>query len=219
MSNYSAEGFNPERIRALKIGMETTLGSRIRAAAIFDRDYRSEAECETVRDQCATFCDQIAIHKRKELENFLLVPPALDRAIERRQSDRFRRTGKKPEQVAPSAEVLDRFALERENDVEAQLIDSRRRFARSQSSGTHDTSLVKASLAEFKQRWRNVANRYEMIPGKEALSYLNNYLQDTLGLNITIPAIIDAMSSAEVPAEIQRLIENLAKFGALKPHQ
>ena len=58
-----------------------------------------------------------------------------------------------------------------------------------------------------------------MIPGKEALSYLNNYLQDTLGLNITIPAIIDAMSSAEVPAEIQRLIENLAKFGALKPHQ
>ena len=58
-----------------------------------------------------------------------------------------------------------------------------------------------------------------MIPGKEALSYLNNYLQDTLGLNITIPAIIDAMSSAEVPAEIQRLIENLAKFGALKPPQ
>ena len=38
------EGFNPERIRSLKIGMETTLGGKIKAAAILDRDYRSESE-------------------------------------------------------------------------------------------------------------------------------------------------------------------------------
>jgi putative AbiEii toxin of type IV toxin-antitoxin system len=32
------EGFNPERIRSLKQGMETTLGGKISAAAIFDKD-------------------------------------------------------------------------------------------------------------------------------------------------------------------------------------
>jgi hypothetical protein len=32
------DGFNPERVRNLKIGMETTLGGKILAAAILDKE-------------------------------------------------------------------------------------------------------------------------------------------------------------------------------------
>ena len=49
------EGFNPERIRSLKMGMETTLGRRIAAAAIFDRDYRGSDECEFIVAECGGF--------------------------------------------------------------------------------------------------------------------------------------------------------------------
>ena len=38
------KGFNPERVRSLKVGMETTLGGKINAAVIFDRDYRCVEE-------------------------------------------------------------------------------------------------------------------------------------------------------------------------------
>jgi predicted ATP-dependent endonuclease of OLD family len=38
------EGFNPERARVLKEGIELTLGTSIKAAALLDRDYRSDAE-------------------------------------------------------------------------------------------------------------------------------------------------------------------------------
>ena len=38
------DGFNPERIRSLKVGMETTLGTRILAAALLDKDYRCDRE-------------------------------------------------------------------------------------------------------------------------------------------------------------------------------
>jgi predicted ATP-dependent endonuclease of OLD family len=51
------EGFNPERIRSLKIGMEATLGGNVLAAAILDRDYRSAAESEAITSACRSFCN------------------------------------------------------------------------------------------------------------------------------------------------------------------
>lgn len=67
------EGFSPERMRSLKVGMETTLGGKIMAAAVLDRDYRSVAECEYIKSACKEFCAYIAIHSCKEVENYLLV--------------------------------------------------------------------------------------------------------------------------------------------------
>ncbi|MGB6541297.1 MAG: ATP-binding protein [Xanthobacteraceae bacterium] len=81
------EGFNPERIRVLKIGMETTLGGKIAAAAILDRDYRSDVELSAIAKECSSFCELVAIHESKEIENFLLVPAAIDRAATRRIND------------------------------------------------------------------------------------------------------------------------------------
>jgi energy-coupling factor transporter ATP-binding protein EcfA2 len=77
------DGFNPDRIRTMRTGMETTLGTTIRAAAVLDRDYRSDSECESLSAECRKFCDYVTILKRKEIENFLLVPGAMDRAAER----------------------------------------------------------------------------------------------------------------------------------------
>lgn len=78
-------GFNPERIHNLKDGIETTLGSKIITAAILDRDYRSDEECEVIANECRNFCDFVVIHQRKEIENFLLVPSAIDRAINKKK--------------------------------------------------------------------------------------------------------------------------------------
>ena len=86
-------GFNPERIRNLKDGMEITLGSQIRATAVLDRDFRSEEERESIEKACKSFCEHVFIHKRKEVENFLLVPSALDRAAGRKLADQIRRGG------------------------------------------------------------------------------------------------------------------------------
>lgn len=73
------EGFNPERMRNLKAGMEQTLGSPVSAAAILDRDYRPDEERAAIKRSCEEFCDLVVIHDSKEIENFLLVPDAIDR--------------------------------------------------------------------------------------------------------------------------------------------
>lgn len=75
------EGFNPEKAKNIKAGMELTLGEKISAAVVFDRDYRSQEECESIKVACEKFCDLAKLHDCKEIENFLLVPSALDRAV------------------------------------------------------------------------------------------------------------------------------------------
>lgn len=70
----TAEGFNPERVRNLREGMAITLGSRIRTAVIFDRDFRSNTEVEKIEADCASFCDLVHIHRCKEVEIFCWSP-------------------------------------------------------------------------------------------------------------------------------------------------
>lgn len=86
------EGFNPDRAKILIEGIELTLGSRVRTVAVLDRDFRSMAECDSVSLEARSFNDWARVHARKELENFLLIPGALDRAIERRVADREKRS-------------------------------------------------------------------------------------------------------------------------------
>ena len=88
------EGFNPDRIRSLKSGIETALGGRVLAAAVLDRDYRSEGERRAISDACRGFCDYVTIYERKEIENFVLVPEAIDRAATRRLADRIDALGR-----------------------------------------------------------------------------------------------------------------------------
>lgn len=208
------EGFNPERIRSLKAGMETTLGGKIMAAVVLDRDYRCDAECETIADGCKSFCDYVTIHRRKEIENFLLVPAAIDRAAARKVVDQARRTGCSAQYTDDTAEILDEFATSRESHVTAQYLDSRKKFVRAHSPGIHAATVDEASLTEFRHVWKDSNSRLQVIPGKEAMSAINQRLQDRFSISVTPTAIIDAMTSQEVPDEMQQLIREIAQFAS-----
>jgi len=209
-------GFNPDRIRSLKEGMETTLESGILAAAILDRDYRSDEECEEIENKCRDFCEYVEILDRKEIENFVLVPSAIDRAARRRISDQVRRTGKEIEYVSEAAVILDEFAADKKSSVEAQFLSHHRRFARSRRTKADDAQIDVESLEKFEGLWSDPVERYKLIPGKEAISAVNEYLQDSYGVSVTPAAIIDAMHVDEIPSEMRELVEELVLFASLR---
>lgn len=208
------DGFNPERIRVLKVGMETTLGGKIVAAAILDRDYRSDVELALIAQECNSFCELVAIHERKEIENFLLVPPAINRAAARRVSDQSKRTGHAMEYLSDAATILDGFAVQKKSYVMSQYLAERRRFERVHSPTMHETMINEVVLNEFEESWRNVSKRLALIPGKEAISHLNQHLQHEYGVSLTPTAIIDAMRNDEIPTKIQKLVRDLSEFSA-----
>jgi energy-coupling factor transporter ATP-binding protein EcfA2 len=211
------QGFNPERIRSLKLGMETTLGTKIVAAAILDRDYRSKGECSEIIKECSVFCDYCVVHSRKEIENFLLAPDALDRAAASKVGDHGRRSGRQLG-FKPCAEaVLRDFCDAKKSYVFSQTISERRRFERVNAPGRSEAEIAEQALNELEHEWQSLDGRLALIPGKEALSSLNQFLQGQYGVCLTSTAVIAAMRLDEVPHELEELMTTLKEFSAKSP--
>jgi predicted ATP-dependent endonuclease of OLD family len=206
------EGFNPQRIRQLKEGIETALGGEIQAAAILDRDYRSDAERDAISVACREFCSFVAIHARKEIENFLLVPSALDRAAAEKVADRARRCGQKQDYACNAREILNNFAVGKKNYIIAQCLAKRKQFERKNKPELDEASFNEASLKEFNENWEMFESRMSLIPGKEAMSYLNQEIQQKHAISITSSAIIDAMKDDEILSEVRDLISAIDRF-------
>jgi len=211
------EGFNPERIKNLKKGMEATLGGKIAAASILDRNYRCENECLEVKRRCSNFCDVAHVHACKEVENFLLVPSAIDRAATTKVADRAKRTGVSVTYEVCATELLKEFGDDKRNFVTSQCLAAGVRFAKSASPGVDSATINEATLAEFSARWEDPLLRLKMLPGKDALSFLNQQLQARYSISITPTSIIDAMKKDEVPEEMKDLITRLGEFAKIKP--
>lgn len=212
----AVEGFNPERIRSLKAGMETTLGAKIAAAAILDRDYRSDAEVASIERGCKEFCDCVIIHGRKEIENFLLVPAAIDRAAARRVADQAARSEKVAEYVPFAEDLFGLFALNRKSYLMSQYLADRKKFERVNSPKLNEATVNEAALNEFENMWGDKQNRLKMVPGKEAMSIFNQKLQERYGVSITPTGIIDAMTLEELPREMKKLVEVLTEFSLMR---
>ncbi|ANL26472.1 hypothetical protein AMC90_CH00597 [Rhizobium phaseoli] len=211
------EGFNPERIKHLKAGVETTLGSKIHAAAILDRDYRSAEECDYIENKCRDFCAFVAIHRRKEIESFVLVPKAIDRAIAHRLLEQAKRSGRDVKHVG-EIDILPRllkFCEEKKNYVSAQYVSSRTLFEKTNPSGRHPAKYTEIALQEFDENWKEGDRCFELVPAKDALSILNAYIAEKFGISITASAIIDAMHADEIPRDMANLVEELEKFSKL----
>ncbi|MCM2473011.1 AAA family ATPase [Rhizobium sp. CG5] len=208
------EGFNPERIKNLKAGMEATLGGKIKAAAILDRDYRSTGECQRIKNKCEEFCDLAVVHQRKEIESYLLISSAINRAVKQRLIEQEKRSGKAKElveNVDVSARLAE-FCEEHKNYVSAQYLDFRSRFEKENPSGRHSATINEELLKEFEQLWKDENLRSGLVPAKDALSAINKYISDEFGVSVTANAIIEAMHADEVPKEMADLVNDLSEF-------
>jgi hypothetical protein len=207
-----AGGFNPAKARAFKEGVEETLGTKISAALVFDRDYRSEDE---VSEQLASFrkyCDYAHIHSRKELENFLLVPDAIDRAIATRVSQRGERTGEITSYSGSIRQQLEIITAEMKNNLLGQLLTRRPALEEKAKQESHPSTVATNILAQFDNKWVDLDSRLQIVHGKDVLAALNEHLQSTWQINLTATQIIDAMQPDEIPEEMKKIVSALAAF-------
>jgi hypothetical protein len=47
------------------------------------------------------------------------------------------------------------------------------------------------------------------VPGKRVLSLLNDYLQETFSVSVSVSSIADAFEAAEVPEEVAAILRKL----------
>jgi len=150
------------------------------------------------------------VHERKEIENYLLIPAVLDRAIARAALDRATRIGESVEQLPCSDDLLRTLTEALRDEVQSQYIARRTTYLR--STGRDLADITRETLAWFTPRWNDLTARMTIVPGKDVLKVLREHLQRVYGLSLTDARIVDAFHKDEVPNNMQQLVNALELF-------
>lgn len=203
-----------QRITTLAEGIGQALGTQLMIGAVYDRDYYCAEEIKAVRDSLSHGLALSHVHTRKEIENYLLIPAALDRAITRAAADRVARTGDKNVELIQSMDLLDAITSPLKDYVQSQLIARRTNFLR--STGRDAADLTRETLILFSERWDNLDTRLEIVPGKEVIRLFRDKVRETLGISLSDARIVDAIHRDEIPADLQQLLVSLDEFRAMQ---
>ena len=166
------------------------------------------------------FSDSLAfahIHRRKELENYLLESDAAGRALERQLQEHNKRSEDKVQCNEKAQAIFEAVSTPMKHRVYAQFIARRTAYEKSINPGLDGATITQALLDEFEERWATWDMRRDLVPGKEFLSQVNQYLQEHYRITLTPAAIIAAMLPHEVPDDIRRLIDQLERFRKQSP--
>ena len=208
----SVEGFQPARLLAMKEGIERTIGFEIKSGVIFDKDYRSDEEIADLLTELSIANDFAHIHSCKELENFLLIPEAIEKSIINRIKDRKIRVGQAKDFEEPILDVLNRISVEFKIETQSQLLAHQIKYGRKRNPTVDDSTMNTKILTNFDLKWSTIEVRLKMICGKEYMSKLNSYLQDNYKVTITTSNIISCLNMRNSPNEVKEILNMIDRF-------
>lgn len=209
LTTVESEGFTTwERIRSLAWGIEKALGSALKIGIVLDHDYFCDEELDEIRIDLSSHLKFIHIHSRKEIENYLLIPSVLQRAVDSGLSDAQTRRGKlSPECVV--SDILASLTDPIRSEVQSQYIAKRAKYFK----GRRDEATInKETIDIFDSKWSTLETRMHIVPGKEILASLRSKVQEMLGITLSTNKIIRAFRRDEIPLDFKTLVQGLERF-------
>ena len=206
------KGFNPQKVKNLVEGISTALGFTPMSACIFDRDFRTQKECEYVEKELQDTCAFFQVLERKEIENYLLVPSAIEKAARKRIEEKMRRGANQASFTCDIKGILDQYSKEKKSYVAGQYTAVREQFERYVGSGVNKATISEEMFRYIDDAWNERC--LELVPGKDALSHLNETLQEADGISVTPFGIIQSISRQEVPEDLKKLFQDLDEFAS-----
>jgi predicted ATP-dependent endonuclease of OLD family len=211
LTSVESGGFSSwEKIISMDWGIEKALGQSLNLAVVYDRDYCSEEEINHILERLRPHVLFAHVHERKELENYLLIPLALQRALQTAVNDRARRDGREAEEPEQIERVLERITAAQKTAVQSQYLAKRSNFFR--RSGVDDVTTTADTLKWFDTIWGSLDGRLKIVPGKHTLRLLREELQQRYSISLTDHAIIAALRTDEMAHDLSRLLRNLDEF-------
>ena len=174
-----SEGFSSwKKIEASAWAFEKALQGQFRIGAVFDRDYFSNEEIEIVLQKLSIRFPAVYIHDRKEIENYMLVPGPLNRAIQKTIRERNRKMGIDNPGDFDVVQELISISDENKSDIMSQLIGKRSDFIR--TTGKDTSTVTREVLDSVEDRWANLESRLALVHGKKSIKATSREAENTL---------------------------------------
>lgn len=151
----------------------------------------------------------VHIHYRKEIENYLLAPSVVERAVR----TALRSSGKTGIHVPATTDIekmLDDITRPIRTEIAGQFVAKRCAFFR--SSGADQATIAAKAVERFDRQWKRLETRLLIVPGKEVLKRLRERVQEEYGITLTTQRIITAFRKEEIPADLKGLLDRLESF-------
>lgn len=204
-----------QRIKAVTLGVSESIGGSLLFGGIFDRDFRPDEEIEQLIKSLDDELELSAILERKEIENYLLVPSALDRALDRLVRDRDRRRGEPATVGTPIADLLEEIVTPLRTEVQAQYIARRGDFLA--HTGKDASTISREAIEIFERKWNHAQGRLHIVPGKRVLSELFARVQREYKVSLTTARIIDQLKEGDIPLDLRQTLRALDAFRYQSP--
>ena len=188
------------RIQSLAWGFRNTLGSELKIAAIYDRDYRCDEESIGLRNQLEKEIQLAHFHQRKEIENYLLLPQVLERTIKKAIKERARRSGQVVAARFDITDVLDSITNTLRPECSGRYISNYCAFYK--ASGKDQSTLATEAIKIFDSKWSELSTRLEVVGGKHVLRMVRDRFQQEYKITLTDIRIITAVPHFQLHSTI-----------------
>ena len=198
------------KVEALAWGLEKALGPKLRIAAIYDRDYRCEQESIYLSKELENKIEFVHFHKRKEIENYLLSPEPLNRAVMQAIRERSRRTGEEAVCEVDVRPMLAQITRRFKADCRGQYVSKFCDFFKER--GRDRAELTTEALELFDRKWAKLDSRLEIVSGKKMLKSIRAKLQKDYKIALSDIRIAAAYKKEEVPMDMASLVARLEQY-------
>jgi len=208
---FESGGFSSwEKVKALSWGFNRTIGASIFIGAIYDRDFWCDEELYEIRKELEENIHFSHIHQRKEIENYLLFIPVLDRSLINAIQDKEKRTNSRIEITENISAILERITTANKDYIQSQYLAKRSEFLRKRKQ---DVATINAeTIRIFNEKWNDINTRLSVVPGKDTLRELRREIERLYGVTMTDIRIIDEFRIEEISEDFKALIETLERF-------
>ncbi|MFC1850959.1 ATP-dependent endonuclease [candidate division CSSED10-310 bacterium] len=206
-----SEGFGSwDRIRSVGWGIERTFGKPINISVIYDRDYYCDKEIEEITDKLKEHIQLVHVHKRKEIENYLLEPQIVERALLRAIKDRENRTGEMINEEIFVNDLLEEASSDLKSKTISQYAAKKSQYLHKE--GIDAATVIEATTNTIEDLWDNISARMKCVSGKEVLKKLRKIVKYKYKVNLSDFKLVDAYNRDLIPEDIKNLVKKLEAF-------
>jgi hypothetical protein len=176
----------------------STLGTQVHTYVVLDGDLRCEESRATQVAALEKVGARVHLWKRRELENYLLVPSAIAKVSGIPEKDA----------IVLLDEALGAGRDEALVALQTTRLEERSRKGSSTSALAPKTVLINAA-GELDQAWASTDGRLSVVDAKAAIRALNASLQLRGARTLNLHALAKALPATDVPDELRSVLESL----------
>jgi hypothetical protein len=189
-----------ERARGFALLLRDTTSNTIRSYCIFDSDYHTP---ETIQKRVkAAQGERVQLHiwNKKEIENYLLVPAAIRRLIEKGKP-RKRSAPTEQEIETKLGEIADGLRLDVVSSMAAEFFEEDRKLG---FPGAN-----KRALERVERAWKTLPSKLAVVRGKDVISRLSEWSNSEFNVSLNAVKLAKELTAAEIDEEVKCVLSSI----------